>query len=68
MKFRIKQNKENLYYVQVKGFLFWKDLRKDKDVIYLNTPREAELVAKEYFLYMKRKQKKDEVVKSFNIK
>lgn len=67
MKFRIRQDKEKLYYVQAKSFLLWKTLKKDGEVIRVNSTVEAELLAKEYYVFIKNTKKTDEVVRSFSI-
>ena len=69
MKFRIKRNPHNLLYVQVKeGWFFWKTIRKDGEDVLVNSVDEANALAKQYFIFVKSKQKKDDVLRSFVIK
>jgi hypothetical protein len=69
MKFRVKRTPENLLYVQVKeGWFFWKDLRKDGELILVHSIQQANEMAKAYYRYVKSQEKKDEVLSKFEIK
>jgi hypothetical protein len=67
MKFRVRKTKEDMLYVQYKTFLFWKNVKKDGETIYVHNSGQAEILAKEFYVHIKEKKKKDTVLREFSI-
>jgi hypothetical protein len=67
MKFRIRRNNEGMLYVQYKTFLIWRSIKKDGEVILVHTGQDAQILAKNFYIHTKQKNKKDDILRVFTI-